>query len=188
MKKYGLYLMMLVTTLLCTTSCGDDEDNHQERWMVANQNALNAIKANPEYKELKSPGNEGSVYYKVLKEGDGTDSIYYSSAIQCYYKGFLVADYPELYLEKGYVFDQALFDDGQPFTILSGFTILLADGRVSSVINGWKTVLQHMKKGDKWEVWIPYQLGYGRTGSGAIPGYSTIAFEIEVVNVKGIDN
>ena len=184
MKKYSLYMMMIAVALFSSTSCGDkDEDNHQERWMIANQQAFNAIKTNSAYKELKSPGNEGSLYYKVLSEGDGTDSIYYSSTVECFYKGWLVADYPEINFKKDHVFDKRLFDDGPP-AIFS----------VGGVVKGWTTALQHMKKGDKWEVWIPYQLGYGRDGSideytGAIiiPGYSTLVFEMEVISVTGID-
>ena len=185
MKKYGLYLMMVAAALFCSTSCGDEEeDNHLERWMVANQNAFNAIKTNPEYKELKSPGNEGSIYYKVLEEGEGTDSIYYTSIVDCFYKGWLIADYPELYFTNGHIFDQALYDYGPPAIFNAG-----------GVVSGWKTAFQHMKKGDKWEVWIPYQLGYGRDGSidpntkrVAIPGYSTLVFEVEIVSVRGIDD
>ncbi|MDR0574479.1 MAG: FKBP-type peptidyl-prolyl cis-trans isomerase [Tannerella sp.] len=182
MKKYGLYLMMIVTTLFSVTSCGDDDDNHQEQWMIANLTAFNAIKTDPEYKELVSPGNEGSIYYKVLEAGTGTDSIRYTSAVSCYYKGCYVADYPEYNIEKGDVCDQRLFD-GSP----SVFTL-------NSVMSGWKTALQHMVKGDKWEIWIPYQLAYGRSGyknsstSVVIPGYSTLMFEISIVDVKGVDD
>lgn len=180
MKKYGLYLMMLVATMFCATSCGDDDDdNHLERWMVANQEAINAIAKNAEYKELKSPGNEGSIYYKVLEKGNGTDSIYYTSTVTCYYKGWFVADYPEYNIKKDDIFNQYLFDDGAPVS----FTV-----SESSLRKGWKTALQHMVQGDKWEIWLPYQLGYGREGSGSIPGYSTLVFEIEVVSVKGIDD
>ena len=177
MKKYGLYLMISVTALLCTISCKEEEDNHEERWMIANLSAYNDIKLNPEYKEIKSLGNEGSIYYKVLKKGEGTDSIYFSSAVACYYKGWLIADYPELSIKKGFVFDQALFDDGVP-----------AYFAVNGVVGGWKTALQHMVKGDKWEIWAPYQLGYGKEEvtdnyGVRIPRYSTLVFELEVVEV-----
>ena len=40
-----------------------------------------------------------------------------------------------------------------------------------------------MVEGDKYEVWIPQQLAYGANGSGSIPGYSTLIFEIELVSV-----
>ncbi|MDR0700320.1 MAG: FKBP-type peptidyl-prolyl cis-trans isomerase [Tannerella sp.] len=178
MKRYGLYLMMTVAALLAVNSCNkDDEEDHLNEWMIANQQAMNAITSNPEYKEIKSPGNEGSIYYKVLNKGDGKDSIYYTSTVYCYYKGWFVADYPQFNIEKGDVFDQKLFDDGSPFGL-----ILTSTG----IITGWKTALYGMVKGDKWEVWIPYQLAYGREGyQSVIPGYSTLVFEIEVMSVDG---
>ncbi|MDR2680216.1 MAG: FKBP-type peptidyl-prolyl cis-trans isomerase [Tannerella sp.] len=175
MKKYGLYFMMILAASLAAVSCSDDDDSHLDKWMVANQQAFNAVKTNPEYRELKSPGSEGSIYYKVLEKGEGTDSIYYTSVVSCYYKGWLVADYPEKNITEGDVFDRKLFDDGAPYSFTVGTT----------VIGGWKTALYGMVKGDKWEVWVPYQLAYGRSGSGSIPGYSTLVFEIEVVRVDG---
>jgi peptidylprolyl isomerase/FKBP-type peptidyl-prolyl cis-trans isomerase FklB len=179
MKKYGFYLIMMLVTLFVGASCSDDDDDRLNEWMVANQVAFNAIKANPEYRELRSPGNEGSIYYKVITKGEGTDSIYYTSTVTCYYKGWFVADYPEYGIENGTVFDRKLFDDGAPFSFFVGATGSYA------VRTGWKTAVQNMVKGDKWEVWMPYQLAYGRTGSGSIPGYSTLAFEIEIVTVDG---
>ena len=186
MKKYGLYLIMIAVALLFSTSCGDDdEDNSQEIWMAANQSAFNAIKTNSEYKELKSPGNEGSIYYKVLKEGDGNETIYYTSTVQCFYKGWFIADHPNLSFKKNQVFDKALYDDGPPSTFSVSDPTLR---------KGWTTALQHMVKGDKWEVWIPYQLAYGRedlkdnSGNITLPGYSTLVFEIEIVSIKGIDD
>ena len=175
---HNYILMMAITIICCVSACKKDGDDHLEKWMIANLNAFNAIKTNPEYRELQSPGNEGSIYYKVLQAGDGTDSIRYTSTVTCYYKGYLIADYPEENIEKGKVFDQRLFDDGPPRTFA-----------VMNVINGWKTALQHMVKGDKWEIWVPYQLGYGSAGSSnSIPGYSTLVFEMEITNVKGVDD
>ncbi|MDR0394715.1 MAG: FKBP-type peptidyl-prolyl cis-trans isomerase [Tannerella sp.] len=176
MKKYGFYLIMTLAAIFTGTSCGDDKEDHLEQWMVANQLAFNAVKANPEYKELRSPGNEGSIYYKVITKGEGTDPIYYTSTITCYYKGWFVADYPQYGITNGLIFQERLFDNSTPVS----FAI-----NDSGLRKGWKTALQHMVKGDKWEIWIPYQLGYGRDKSGNIPGYSTLVFEIEVVTVDG---
>jgi len=179
MKKNGLILMVFAAVFCCISSCKKEKEDLLENWMIANLEAFNAIKTNPEYKELASPGNEGSIYYKVLNKGDGTDPIQYSSAVGCYYTGYFAADYPELAIRKGTVFDKRLFNDGPAFY----FTIA-----GSVVIGGWKTAIQHMVKGDKWEIWIPYQLAYGRTGKGDLPGFSTLVFEIEVVDVLGVDN
>jgi peptidylprolyl isomerase/FKBP-type peptidyl-prolyl cis-trans isomerase FklB len=176
MKKYGLYLTMTVAALFTVISCSNDEEDHLDEWMIANQQALNVIRSNPEYKEIKSPGNEGSIYYKELNKGDGKDSIYYTSTVYCYYKCWAVADYPFLNIWNGDIFNQKLFDDGTPFGLVLNST---------SIISGWKTALYGMVKGDKWEVWIPYQLAYGRDGQSSIPGYTTLAFEIEIVSVDG---
>ena len=53
----------------------------------------------------------------------------------------------------------------------------------SDLIDGFSTALQHMEVGDKWEVWIPWQLGYGAVGRGDIKGYSTLVFEIELLEI-----
>ena len=175
---HNCFFMLAITIFCCISSCKKEGEDPLEKWMIANLNVFNSIKSNPEYKEIKSPGNEGSIYYKVLQAGDGTDSIRYTSTVTCYYKGYLIADYPEQNIEKGKVFDQRLFDDGPPRTFA-----------VMNVINGWKTALQHMVKGDKWEIWVPYQLGYGSTGSSnSIPGYSTLVFELEITKVTSVDD
>jgi peptidylprolyl isomerase/FKBP-type peptidyl-prolyl cis-trans isomerase FklB len=179
MKRIGFYLMMLVIVLNGMTSCKKETDNHKEKWMITNLEALNAIKANPEYKEIRSPGNEGSIYYKVLQAGDGKDTILYTSMVGVYYKGWFIADYPQYNIQNGYTFDRRLFDDGPPIAV---------DVAQSTNVTGWRTALQHMVKGDKWEIWIPYQLGYGRddyksTGRPTVPGFSTLVYEIEVTNV-----
>ena len=50
-----------------------------------------------------------------------------------------------------------------------------------------QSILQNMVVGEKWEVWIPYQLAYGTSdrkdsaGNVSIPAYSTLVFEIEVM-------
>ena len=194
MRNYGLYLIMIAATLFCATSCGDDDEDYQERWMIDNQSALNAITRNPEYKEIHSPGNEGSIYYKVLKKGNETDSIYYTSRVEAYYKGCYTvsADYMPTEIKNGDVFDSRLFDDGLP--IKFAISPDVADYSSSNPngymlpIRGWRVALQNMTKGDKWEVWIPFQLAYGRDGYGSIPGYTTLMFEIEVVSVRNIDD
>ena len=83
----------------------------------------------------------------------------------------------------GTVFDHKEFDDGIPFSCTPSPTVASEDSKYSSVISGWTVALQHMVEGDKWEVWIPQGLGYGSTAYGSIPAYSTLIFEIEVVEV-----
>jgi len=180
MKKNVLYYLAAIMVFCCIASCEDEKDNHKEKWMITNIGELNTIKMNPEYKELHSPGNEGSIYYKVIKAGEGKDTIRYTNTISCYFKGWFIADYPEYSIKAGGLFDRQLFDDGPPVYYNVG---------ASGLIRGWKTALQNMVVGDKWEIWVPYQLGYGRddykqsSSSFAIPGFSTLVFELEVLKI-----
>jgi peptidylprolyl isomerase/FKBP-type peptidyl-prolyl cis-trans isomerase FklB len=54
---------------------------------------------------------------------------------------------------------------------------------VNGVVDGFSTALQHMQVGDKWEIWIPWKLGYGESGNNSIQGYTTLVFEIELVAI-----
>ena len=55
---------------------------------------------------------------------------------------------------------------------------------VTGVIAGWTEALQLMTVGSKWKLYIPYDLAYGAQGSpGAIPPYSALLFEVELLDV-----
>ncbi|MDL2256374.1 FKBP-type peptidyl-prolyl cis-trans isomerase [Parabacteroides sp. OttesenSCG-928-K15] len=170
MKKYWYLLAMMVCALTVMTACGDDdEEGVSEEWKEVNRVEFLKVSGNKEYKELKSVSNGGSIYYKVIKEGTGTQPIYYNSTIKAYYTGTMIN--PDDY-EKRYTFDKAEYPEQDPQTFA-----------VNGVVDGWITALQHMKEGDRWEVWIPYQLAYGTSGSNKIPGFTTLKFEMEVVEI-----
>lgn len=56
--------------------------------------------------------------------------------------------------------------------------------KLDSVIEGWKSAVQHMKVGAIWEIYIPHELGYGSEGVGPIPPYSPLLFTVELVSFK----
>lgn len=60
---------------------------------------------------------------------------------------------------------------------------LPASMKLNSVIQGWVEALQLMREGDRWQLVIPANLGYGARsmGDGAIPPYSTLIFDIKLV-------
>merc|ERR1711985_175809 len=54
------------------------------------------------------------------------------------------------------------------------------------VIKGWTEAMQLMVEGDKWEMYIPSDLGYGDGGSGAkIKGGDVLIFRMEIVKISG---
>jgi len=55
--------------------------------------------------------------------------------------------------------------------------------RLCDLIEGWIIAMQQMHIGDKWEVYIPAEMGYGKFSQPGIPGGSTLIFEIELLRI-----
>jgi FKBP-type peptidyl-prolyl cis-trans isomerase FklB len=55
---------------------------------------------------------------------------------------------------------------------------------VNEQVYGWVEVLQRMKVGERWEIYIPWQQGYGSAGQFSILGYSTLIFDVNLVSIK----
>lgn len=56
---------------------------------------------------------------------------------------------------------------------------------VMGVIKGWIEILQLMRKGDHWKVYVPSELAYAAAGNGAaIPPNSTLKFEISLEDIR----
>ena len=72
--------------------------------------------------------------------------------------------------------------DGKCFdTSLGGYPLAI---RLRDLIEGWIIALQQMHVGDKWEIYIPSELGYGNFSQPGIPANSTLIFEIELLGVQ----
>ncbi len=128
-----------------------------------------ALKAEGEAFLAQNAKNEGVVtlpsglQYKVLKSGNGATPKA-SDSVECHYEGRLIS---------GTVFDSS-YQRGETATF-----------GVTQVIAGWVEALQLMKEGDKWQLFIPYNLAYGERGAGAqIPPFATLIFDVELIKVK----
>lgn len=99
--------------------------------------------------------------YRILTNGFGRRprSIDY---VTVYYTGKLI---------NGTVFDGT--EEGMPVRF-----------KANQLISGWSEALTLMKVGDRWEIVIPYKLGYGEAGSPPnIPPNQTLVFEVELKKV-----
>ena len=56
--------------------------------------------------------------------------------------------------------------------------------RLRDLIPGWIIAMTQMRVGDKWEICIPAEQGYGRFSQPGIPGGSTLIFEISLLGVS----
>ena len=102
------------------------------------------------------------LYYKVLEQGNGSISPTVRSIVSVHYRGTLI--------------DGKEFDNSYKRNYPEAF-------RLCDVIDGWQIALQQMHVGDKWIIYIPYELGYGSKACAGIPAFSTLIFEVELLGI-----
>lgn len=99
--------------------------------------------------------------YEVLVEGKGaipSDTC----KVKVNYKGTLI---------DGTEFDSS-YSRKEPTTFVA-----------NQVIKGWTEALTMMPVGSKWKLYIPQELAYGSRDMGKIKPYSTLIFEVELVDI-----
>lgn len=196
MKKSLFWLIgLLFSASLAVTSCDETDGavdpyfNWEERNQlyidsiarVARANmgnevgqwkAIHTYKFVPSLNDLNPDAND-YVYCRVIEKGTGTMKPLFTDSVATHYRGQLIP----LYDGQKMVFDQSFQGElNQEVAIPVTFS-------VSGVVEGWQTALQEMVEGDRWEVHIPYQMGYGIYGSSSIPGYSALVFDMTLVKV-----
>ncbi|MBC8321898.1 MAG: FKBP-type peptidyl-prolyl cis-trans isomerase [Bacteroidetes bacterium] len=104
------------------------------------------------------------LYYIETKKGKGivpkTDQ-----KVKVHYKGMFL---------DGSVFDSS-FDRDEPIEFVLG---------TRQVIQGWDEGIGMMKKDGKAVLVVPSNIAYGPNGRGSIPPYSTLVFEVELIDIK----
>ena len=100
--------------------------------------------------------------YKVITEGKGEVPTK-ESRVKVHYKGTLI---------DGTQFDSS-YDRKEPTTF-----------RADQVIKGWTEALTMMPVGSKWELYIPQELAYGSREAGKIKPFSTLIFEVELLEIE----
>ncbi len=195
MKKYILLSLLFTQCLLLFTSCDETEEvNKYADWRNRNEAFIDSLKSvydaktDPEliqiipYAEKNYP-----IYAKKLKTVTSGETPLYTDSVYTYYKGMLINEavfgaattpryYTKLYQSLD-VFDKN-FEGEEPNAFESPTKFF-----VNGVVAGWREVLQRMKVGERWEVYIPWQQGYGSSVSGTIPAYSTLIFDVNLVSI-----
>lgn len=182
-----------------TDTASTEYDNWKEKndayFEQQYQRALDSIAVNPtKWKVIKcfskNQNQEGThtdyIIAHVLSQKEQhdeattpsyADSPLYTDSVRVHVRGNLIPS-PSYNVNsasfgaKGYQFDTSWNGDyNEKIMIPSSY-------KVSGLIDGFATALQYMHVGDRWEVLIPYQLGYNSTERSSIPAYSVLVFDI----------
>ena len=102
------------------------------------------------------------VCYAIVKAGTGLRPLL-TDSVSIHVKG---------YLPEGKIFEDT-YTGNKPFKTTP-----------ATLIPGLKETLQIMPAGSLWRIYIPSALAYGDKGvAGAIPPYSAVVFDIELLNI-----
>jgi FKBP-type peptidyl-prolyl cis-trans isomerase len=127
----------------------------------------NEAKARYEFLEENFPEAQpvaSGLYYIETKEGKGSTPEK-GQTVSVNYKGMFL---------DGTVFDSS-FDRNEPIEFVLG------EGQV---IKGWDEGIGMMRKGGKATLVIPSDIAYGPQGRSSIPPYSSLVFEVELLDIK----
>ena len=201
MKRRGFYfLAVALFAVFGLASCSEEDDTVEEfpNWQARNDaffnsltdSVLNLLELNPartDWKRIKSwsksdsieGSNSDYIIVKVIEEGDPASATpLYPDPVTLHYLGRLL---PSVSYPYGYVFDQSYYGNYYD-DVSKPLQMAIGNSGGNMLVDGFATALQHMRRGDHWMVYIPYQLGYGSQSQTGVPAYSTLIFDLRLVD------
>lgn len=136
------------------------EDKKTEEEFGPNREAGEKFLAENKTKEGVQVTPSG-LQYKVIKQGKGAVPTT-TDKVSVHYRGTLI---------DGTEFDSS-YKRNKP-----------TEFGVTQVIKGWTEALTMMPVGSKWELYIPQELAYGSRNQGQIKPFSTLIFEVELLDI-----
>ena len=137
------------------------------------------------------------IYYKsktpVESEAQNTDpEVYghrptYGATVRVYYKGVNMLG--ERF--DGFYGDNPNIDSDGEVNVNEGETNPVSFS-MSALVTGWQEALQRMTVGERWEVFIPWEYGYGSrdredtSGNVTVRAYSTLIFDIQLLDADEV--
>ena len=212
MKKKVTLLGLFVA--MCFISCSESEEDQSEyaNWKEKNEEYFHAIYEKATTEQSVADGQwktflkwsldssslpEDHVVVKVTSESGQTASPLYTDSVCLQVKGSLM---PTAYHSNGYVFLNTYFGEkeeqevGTPLymqvkgDVRGWISLTSVSARADAyplVVDGLATALQHMHVGDRWLVYIPYQLGFGlrNVPEWGVPAYSTLVLDVTLLRI-----
>lgn len=197
-KKFRFLTILLLASLVFA-SCGEDEDVVEEfpNWKSTNdtyfKNLTDSVKTliaagdTAQWKFIKTWSMDDemtgkltdSICVQVITKGTGDGCPLYNDSIRVHYLGKLL---PSTSYTDGLVIAQSYYGTYDPTTSAPNSFL------VSGLIDGFATAVMNMHIGDHWRVYIPYDLGYGSSGSSSVPSYSTLIYDITLAAYSHVGN
>lgn len=181
MSKIRLFLPLILIACICSvslTGCDSDDDvwDKYEDWRIANEKFFDEQRFLMEnganvYQTLSPAWNSSAKvlirYLNNRSKTVGNLSPMLTSTVDVKYIGRLY---------NGVAFDSS-------YTNVASYGDSLMRTTPASLIQGWTIALMDMRVGDSARIVIPYNLGYGSSTTGGISPYSTLVFDLKLVDI-----
>lgn len=157
MKKLNILLILVVLSFGCNDNNIIDTFSEAEQLEIDLDLIDNWLADSSITNVLEHPTE---IRYTINKQGTG---------LKAQVADVLRVKYEGRFLDTGGVFDS---NDSFDFVLNSG-----------SIILGWFYMLQEMREGDEFTIYIPSKYAYGTRGNGSIPPNTVIVFDVELIRV-----
>ncbi len=209
MRTYLIALLWIFAAALGLTSCDEDlgEVDVYANWQMRNDEAFRHKMNEAKAAIAQAKANHGdnwqehcawrlfqnyrlpsgatatatdSICVEILEAGKGSGCPMSTDSVRVNYLGRLIStDTTQPVGTIGEAFDYSGMSDKEEDVFSPDFSVptgLL----VNNTVYGFATALQKMHIGDRWRVYIPYQMAYGSGSTKAIPAYSMLIFDIQL--------
>ncbi len=189
-KNYLLPLMLLL--LVFFTSCEETKEaGKYDNWRARNEAVLDSLQnvydTQPDHGGLQSVAaltdTSVKLFYKKITSNNEGEIPFYTSSVTAFYRVKLI---------NGDILGQN-FSGKNPSEFDSPSTYLVSSFLGYDMTYGYVDILQYMRKGERWEVYIPYEVGYGTSEHtnnamkggtvSSCPGYSLLIFDVQLEDV-----
>lgn len=164
LKEREIYIDLKVLTAFTSEQVAEMQQKHNEEMAaLRDSEAERMAQYIAENGITAKPTASGLIYVKK-SAGKGAKAVD-GKLVSVHYTGKLL---------DGTVFDSSI-ERGEPIQFVLG---------THQVIPGWEQGIALMQEGEKGTLIIPSNLAYGEYGSGPIPPFSPLVFDVELVKVE----
>lgn len=170
MKLSKAITALFVASVACVSCSKTDYEkalDEYEDWRVANDAWLHEQTVSGQYTRITPEWNRD---ISILMRWKNDTSLTSGNLVPLYTSTVSVK-------YKGWLYDNTPFDS--TYALVDSVTTL----KPSGLIDGWIIALEQMHVGDKVELIVPYDAGYGSATSGSVPPFSNLRFELELRDV-----
>lgn len=169
----------LMLAPLLSSCMGDDTPETYEEWRKENTEYFNNLEAKTE--------NGVKLYQKVSPVWDPSTSILMRWVKDCASEQNKITPLDNSTIDVKYLLTDIKGDTLDSSYKQTAYGDSIFRCKPCEMITGFWVAVTRMHIGDSVTTVIPYTAAYGMNGSGSVLPYSTLTFQIKLVDIKGLE-